>query len=76
MSLKNHREALSVGAIHHWLQTEYRGRVKEHQRGALADVIVQRIKLDECNIRLTFVNGKPVVLSDRAAEQAPKGLMQ
>lgn len=77
MSITCHRNALSVGAIHHWLKTEYRGRVKEQQMGVLTDVIVQRIKLDQCNIRLKFVNGKPVVFSDRAAEQPPtrKGLM-
>jgi hypothetical protein len=71
MSLKSHREALSIGAIHHWLRTEYRGRVAEQQFGKLADIVKHRVDLGQCNIRLKFVNSKPVVLSDQAAEQSP-----
>jgi hypothetical protein len=78
MSLTSHRKALSMGAIHHWLRTEYRGRVPEQQMGKLADIVKHRINLGQCNIRLKFVNSKPVVLSDRTAEEVPtrKGVLQ
>jgi hypothetical protein len=67
MSLKSHREALSIGAIHHFLKTQG----VQSQLGELTEIVLQRMKLGQCNIRLKFVNSKPVVLSDQAAEQSP-----
>jgi hypothetical protein len=74
MSLKSHREALSIGAIHHFLKTQgVRNEISQ-----LTDIVLQRMRQGQCNFRVQFMNGKPLVLSDQAAEQTParKGMMQ
>jgi hypothetical protein len=74
MSLTSHREALSIGAIHHFLKRQ--GVHKGLDQ--LTEIVVRRMKQGECNIRVKYVNGKAVILSDRAAEQTyiPKSLMR
>jgi hypothetical protein len=67
MSLTSHREALSIGAIHHFLK---RQGVREGLK-PLTEIIIRRMKQGEGNIRLVHVKGKPVIFSDRAREESP-----
>jgi 2-iminoacetate synthase ThiH len=67
MSLTSHREALTIGAIHHFLRTQ--GVQKEI--GDLTEIVLQRMRQGQCNIRVTYVKGKPAILSDRAGEESP-----